>query len=459
MPIHRTSKNRARLLLLTCIGVLMPRRVLILTYYFPPSGGAGVQRVLKFVKYLPSFDWRPVVVTVREGAYPARDATLTQDVPPAAEVHRTSSWDAYQVYAALTGKSPEEAVVQGSVQDHEAGWKERLSRWGRANVFLPDARVGWWPFAVWRGWKLLANHPIDAILTTGPPHSTHLAGWCLHRLTGTPWVADFRDPWTDINYYQELPHTPWALWVDRALERGVLRGAQAVTTVSSTWRDVLAQKIESREMGAFRVIQNGYDAADLEGERQSVDDDGFALTHVGSLYASRNPDGLWRALQHLREGGAVPDLRLRLVGTVDPSVRAALRAHDLADVTELVSYVPHDEAVAYMQRAGLLLLSIESFPASAGMLTGKVYEYLASGRPILGVGDADGDAASLLRQTNAGKLFGRTDVDGIAAFVRRHYDAWAEGSSLSGAPAERIRPYRRRAQTERLAAVLDEVAD
>lgn len=435
----------------------MPRKVLVLTYYFPPSGGPGVQRVLKFVKYLPSFDWNPVVVTVQDGAYPARDPSLEDEVPPAAQVVRTASWDPYQLYARLTGRSPDEAVVQGSVEGREATWTETLARWIRANVFLPDARVGWVPFAVIRGRHVLREQEVDAIVTTGPPHSTHLAGAILQWMSGTPWIADFRDPWTDINYYQELPHTRWAQRLDSLLDRMVLRRAQAVTTVSPGWRDLLAAKVENRPRGAFHVVHNGYDEADVDRDPSAVDEDVFALTHVGSLYASRNPTGLWQALRQLRDEDAIPNLRIRLVGMVDPNVREALQAHGLAGIAEHVSYVPHDEAVEYMQRAGLLLLSIETFPAATGMLTGKLYEYLASGRPVLGVGPASGDAADLLDKTDGGQLFARTDVDGMAESIRRHYDAWDDGTPESGAPTDRISPYRRQAQTEALSGILDEV--
>lgn len=438
----------------------MARRVLVLTYYFPPSGGPGVQRVLKFTKYLRSFDWTPVVLTVEEGAYPARDPSLWQDVPASAEVHRTSSWDPYQLYARLTGQSGDDAVVQGSVEGEKGGWKTALARWMRANVFLPDARVGWVPLAVWRGRQLLANGDVDAILTTGPPHSTHLAGAALQWMTGTPWVADFRDPWTDINYYQELPHTRWARWLDEALERMVVRRAQAVTTVSPTWRDLLARKtsVRSPEPERFSVVENGFDEADIPSTPALPSAEAFELTHVGSLYASRNPEPLWRALQRLRANEAVPDLRLRLVGTVDSNVWQSLDRHGLSAITEHVPYVPHTEAVTYMRQAGLLILSIEDFPAADGMMTGKIYEYLASGRPVVGVGPPDGDAAALLRKTKGGRFFDRNDGAGLAQFVRAHYEAWETAFSRAGASPEALRSYRRRTQTERMAGVLNEVS-
>jgi len=433
----------------------MPR-VLIVSYYFPPSGGPGVQRALKVAKYLPEVGWQPDVLTVAEGAYPATDPSLADDVPSAATVHRTPSLDPTRLYARLTGRSGDDVEV-GSVKGGKDGWMERLGRWVRANLFLPDARVGWVPFAVWRGRRLLASGEVDAILTTGPPHSTHLIGAALQKSTGVPWVADFRDPWTDINYYEELPHTRWARRFDAFLERMVLRRAQRITTVSPTWRALLAEKADRSTSDRFAVVQNGYDEDDLPSGAATPSKEAFELTHVGSLYASRNPVGLWGAIERMRAEDRVPDLRIRLVGTVDPNVHRSLRAHGLSSITEHVSYVPHPEAMAFMQRAGLLLLTIEDFPQAEGMMTGKIYEYLASGRPVLGVGPPEGDAAALLRKTDGGRLFGRDDASGLAEYIQSHYEAWAEGTPRRGAPAEAIQPYRRRAQTERMATELDEV--
>ena len=436
----------------------MNRHVLALSYYFPPAGGPGVQRILKFVKYFPSYGWRPVMLTVRQGAYPAHDPSLGDDVPPAASVHRTPSLDPHWFYARLVGRSGDQVDV-GSVEGKEDGWVQTVARWIRANLFLPDARVGWVPFAVWRGLRLMKEHPVDVILTTGPPHSTHLAGAALQAWTGVPWVADFRDPWTDINYYDELPHTRPAQRLDAALEQLVLRRARTVTAVSPTWRDLLAQKTERSAPDAVTVVQNGFDVDDLSPGVAAPSTDAFEVTHVGSLYASRNPTGLWRALRRLRDEGAVPALRIRLVGTVDPNVRTALQAQGLMDVTEIIPYVPHDEAVAYMRRAGLLLLSIESFPQDEGMMTGKIYEYLAAGRPIIGVGPPEGDAAALLQKTDGGQLFSRHDVSELSSFLWKHYAAWEEGEPRSGASPDAIASYRRSAQTKLLAMVLDAVAD
>jgi glycosyltransferase involved in cell wall biosynthesis len=268
-------------------------------------------------------------------------------------------------------------------------------------------------------------------------------------------VADFRDPWTDINYYHELPHTPLARRADAALERLVLTEADAVVSVSPTWCDLLARK------GAENVhlVQNGYDASDFPRFAYGPSEDEFVLTYVGSLYASRNPVTLWRTLHRLRAAGRLPKLRIRLVGAVDPVVHQSLRRYGLDAITEHVPYVPHQEAIGYMQQAALLLLVVEPFDKDEGMLTGKVYEYLASGRPVLGLGPPQGDAALLLDATMAGAMVDHDDVPGVAAIVQGHYDSWARGHKPTGAPMYVVREFSRRAQTAVLADVLFSLTD
>ena len=429
------------------------KRLLVVAYYFPPSGGAGVQRVLKWVKYLRDFDVEPTVLTVEAGAYPKTDATLAQDVPEGVAVHRTRALDPFGAYARLTGRSRQQAVAETSGHlGAEASGAERFARWVRANVFVPDARVGWVPFAVRRGLQLLRDGRFDAVLTSGPPHSVHLTGWALHAQTGTPWVADFRDPWTDINYYDELPRTAASFAADRWLERSVLERATRVVTVSPGWRDLLLSKV-SRDPADFAVIHNGFDPDDF-GAGEEPPADRFTLVYVGSLYGSRNPEALWEALAALRAQGEVPKLRLRLVGRIGADVLETLKSYGLDAITEHVPYVPHDEAVREMQRATLLLLTVESYRHERGNLTGKVYEYLAAGRPILGLGPVEGDAADLLRETEAGRMLAREDARGVAAYVRMLYGEWERGETPLGASRAAAAPYSRRAETAELATLV-----
>ena len=431
----------------------MLRKLLMVSYYFPPSGGAGVQRVLKWVKYLRDFDVEPAMLTVEAGAYPKTDGTLARDVPPGIAVHRTRSLDPFSAYAKLTGRSRQQAVAETSGHlGVSASPAERFARFVRANVFVPDARVGWVPFAVRRGLELLRDESFDAVLTSGPPHSVHLTGWMLRARTGIPWIADFRDPWTDINYYDELPRTAGAHALDRWLERSVLERADRIVTVSPGWRDLLLSKVE-RAPADFAVIHNGFDPEDF-GPAEALPEDRFMLVYVGSLYGSRSPDALWRALAVLRERGKIDRLRLRLVGRIGDDVLATLREYGLDGITEHVPYLPHDEAVGEMQRATLLLLTVESYRHERGNLTGKVYEYLGAGRPILALGSAEGDAADLLRETGAGRMFDREDVEGVAERLRTLYAAWEQGGRLTGASPDAVAPYSRRVQAGELTALV-----
>ena len=435
------------------VPVASSRRVLLVAYYVPPAGGPAVQRILQFIEYLEEAGWTPEVLTVREGAYPNRDASLLADIPDTVRVHRTPSLDPLAVYQALRGG--EDNLPAGSMGAEDPSWLEWAARWIRANIFLPDARVGWWPFAVWRGRRLLQNGRFDAVLTSGAPHSVHLIGRSLHRGDGTPWVADLHDPWTDISYYDEFPRTGWARRRDEALERSVLMEADAVTSVSPSWADLFAGKAVNR----YAVVENGIDLSDFEGVAGTVDAATFTLAHVGKLYASRNPTALWRALASLRAEEKIPKLRVRLTGSVDPAVRKSIRAHDLGSIVEVESFVPHEEALRRMASSTLLLLVIESFAQADGMITSKLYEYLATGRPVLGVGPPDGDAQALLDRHGAGAMAGWDDAERVREIVLSHYEAWAEGTPKAGASRSALAPHTRQAQTQRMAEVLDAVVD
>lgn len=430
------------------------KRLLLISYYFPPSGGPGVQRVLKMARYLPACGWEPVVLTVRpeDASYPDPDPAMLDEVPSSVRVERTRAWDPYALYARLLGKKKKETVGVGFIHAGEAGWKERLAKWVRANLFLPDARVGWVPFALRRARRLMDEAPFDLVLTSGPPPSTHLVGRALARRYGVPWVADFRDPWTDISYYAELPLSGRARRFDAALERSVLDRADAVVTVSPSLKALLGGKTET----PVTVVYNGFDEADFDGAAPAPAA-GFVVAHTGNLTAQQNPEALWRALARLRAAGAIPALRLRFVGHVDPTVLAGAAAHGVDDLVERVPYVPHADAVGHMRGATMLLLAINRVPGAALIVTGKLFEYLAAGRPVLGVGPVPGDAAALLDETGAGVMFDWEDADGVAAYVQACYAAWEAGTPVGGANPDRAAAYSRRAAAAQLAALLDGV--
>jgi len=424
-------------------------------YYFPPAGGPAVQRILQFAEFLREEGWEPEVLTVQRGAYPNRDPSLLEAVPEKVSVHRTAAWDPLALYQRLKqrfGNEGGSGLPAGSLGKEEGSWLQSIAKWIRANVFIPDARIGWYPFAVRAGGQLLDTGRFDAILTSGAPHSVHVIGRALHHRSGIPWVADLHDPWTDISYYDEFPHTDWARRLDASLERSVLADASAVTTVSPSWADLFASKAENR----YTVVENGFDAADFAGIDEPLDN-GFVLAHIGKLYASRNPTAVWEALQALRSENAIPELRVRLIGTVDPIVQDAIADHGLEAIVETRDFIPHDEAIHEMARSALLLLVIEPFAQAKGMITSKLYEYLASERPVLGVGPPGGDAGALLRKHNAGDVVAWNDARQAREIIHARYTAWAEGSPCAGASRDLLDEHNRRHQARRMAQVLDTV--
>lgn len=437
------------------------KRVLFITYYFPPSGGSGVQRGLKMVKYLPEAGWRPLVLTVHpdQAAYPDLDPAMLTDVPEGTHVERTASWDPYSMYARMMGKKKSDVVGVGFLGADHASFKERFARWIRANLFLPDARVGWVRHAVRAGRRLAAEPGFDAIVSTGPPHSVHLIAERLAQETGVPWIADLRDAWPDPAYQHMLPTGRWAKRRDQAMRNRVLREATARVAVTEDLANHMATAVEA----PFSVIRNGFDPDDIRhspdvpsGWRQEWKED-FLVVHTGNLSPARDPEPLWHVLG---ESGATerwPRLRLVFVGNVDPAVlHEAVRSVGPERVYH-VPYVPHADAVAWMKVATLLLLPINRVMGSAGIVTGKIYEYIASGRPILAFGQPGGEADGLLRESAAGVLLDYTDTAGLRALLDQHYAAWNTGSSIPGASGTDLRPYSRQGQAHALAAMLSTI--
>ncbi len=436
---------------------LRVKQVLFITYYFPPAGGSPVQRILKYTKYIQSFGWQPVILTVNEGAFAVNDPDLAEQIPADVEVIRTPAWDPFAWYGRLTGKSKSEALSVGFTSASRPDWKEHLARWVRANVFLPDARVGWVRPAIKAGKALIETHHFEAMLSNGPPHSVHLIARSLHRKYQIPWLADFRDPWTDIDYLADLPQTRLARKMDAALERSVLEEADRVVTVSPTCARMLEAKTPHVKVD---VIYNGFDASDFE-DLTPAPESSFVLLYAGSMNAARNCPDLWKSIADLRKAGELSQFRLRFLGSVDVSVRESLAAYNLLDCTEFLGTVSHHQTLTHMAGSALLLLAINRVgrPLEQGIAPGKMYEYIASGRPILGMGPKDGDAATILNETQAGQMFDVENGPALHDLLRNHYDAWAKGQPIEGADKTRAVPYSRTSHTRRLAQLLDQMME
>ena len=430
------------------------KRVLIITYYWPPSGGSGVQRWLKMSKYLPGYGWQPVIYTTKDAEYPVEDPSLEKDVCAEAEIIRRPIVEPYNFYKKFLGLKKDQKVKAGFIDDSgkQKGWKEKLSVWIRGNFFIPDARCWWVRPSVRYLKKYLKAHPVDAIISTGPPHSMHLIAMKLKKALNIQWIADFRDPWTEIDFYDELMLTRCADRKHHRLERQVLTQADHVVTVSWNW----AQGLERLGAKEALVIQNGYDWESEADTLQTALSPEFSITYLGIIGPARNAPTLWQALSELKETEKdfAQNLKLNLIGQVDQSVIRDLETAGLTDNTVITPHVPHHEVQRIQSASQVLLLLVNNAPNAKGILTGKLYEYLASGRPILAIGPEDGDAARVLKETQSGVIVDFEDKEKMKEVVKDLYHKYLNGGLHSNESKE-IEKYSRKAWAGAYAKLLD----
>jgi len=434
------------------------KRVLIISYYWPPSGGAGVQRWLKFVKYLRCFGWDPILYVPHNPEYPETDPSLIKDIPDGIEIMRKSIWEPYDAYKKLIGRKKEERINASFLSEKKKNKVlENLSVWIRGNLFIPDARKFWIRPSVTYLSRYLENNTPDVIVSTGPPHSMHLIAMPLARRFSIPWLADFRDPWTNIDFYKDLKLTSWADKKHHQLEKTVLKSADAVTVISETMASDL-QEIQPRN---YDVITNGYDPDDIpeQDDPSILPDEKFSIAHIGTMVSSRNPVPLWEALKILvnENEGFAHDLEIKLVGKVDFTVMDSIDSYGLTQYLKRIEYMPHDEVVKCQLQSRVLLLIINQTPNAKMILTGKFFEYLAARRPVLCLGPADGDAAKIMKQTGAGLISDFADTIGMQKNLLDLYSSYKSGKVSVG--SHHIEQYTRKELTRRLTEVFDRIMD
>jgi hypothetical protein len=433
----------------------VPKRVLVITYYWPPAGGSGVQRWLKFTKYFREFGWEPVIFTSLNPEAPAYDYGLLNEVPDGIEVIRRPVWEPYNMFRSLTGQKGQ-SFGAGLASSNKSGrsWIGKLSIWVRGNFFIPDARMFWISPSVRYLIKYIKDHPVDAIVSTGPPHSTHLIAKRVSKKLRIPWLADFRDPWTNIDFFLDLKPTKVASAIHRRLESSVLSSSDTIVTVTQGWgNDLIA-------LGAKNlvVVENGFDEADFL--EQPIDlDKYFSLTHIGTLSPNRNCNALWRALGNLTKRNAhfADKLKIRFVGSVDASALEAIEQNGLSKHCEFLGYLSHAEAISIQRQSQVLLLLVNQSPNAMGIQTGKVFEYLAAKRPIFAVGPLGGDTHSLIRQTNSGIFVDYKSETEMENGILKLWD-WYNNSWEGFSPKE-IDVYSRRGLAQKICTLLDDITD
>ncbi|MBL4887940.1 MAG: glycosyltransferase family 4 protein [Flavobacteriaceae bacterium] len=427
------------------------KKVLIITYYWPPAGGPGVQRWLKFVKYLPEFSVNPIVYIPENPHYPLKDYSLVDEVPENVEFLKLPINEPYR-WAGMFSKKGTIQMSKGIISKQKQSWLERMLLWVRGNLFIPDARKAWVKPSVSYLKEYLKNNTIDVIITTGPPHSMHLIGLDLKKQLPVKWIADFRDPWTTIAYHKSLKLSKRSQQKHKDLEKQVLNTADCILVTSprtkTEFKELTNQPIE--------VITNGFDIEKMP--KQPVDST-FTIAHIGSFLSERNPEILWQVLLELiTENQAFKThFKLNLVGAVSEEVLNSISQYQLENYISIKGYVSHKEALKYQLSAQLLLLVEIDSPHTRAIIPGKLFEYLAAKRPVLAIGPEGSDVAPIIKTTEAGHYFNYSEKDALKKILLNYFNTYLKGESLE-VRSKHVEQYSRRALSKTLAKVIEVVS-
>lgn len=405
----------------------MNKKVLIINYYWPPSGGPAVQRWLSIANYLlgEGLDCSVLTVDEDQAAYPVVDPQLSERVDSRIDVHRTGTSELFWLYRQYVGKG--KLPASGLVDESDPNWKQKIARFIRGNIFLPDPRRGWNRQALTRARQIIREQKTDVVITAGPPHSTHLIGLALKKTESVHWIADFHDYWTDAFYLKKFYRTYLAQWIDRSYEREVLKRADLILCHCQGARDLLASKISSRDIKfKIRVHTMGYDEA-LFPEVAPAPQPVFAVAYVGSMPDYYDPKTFLEALRLIKESGkAAAPVVFRFVGLLSPKIREMIYQYGLEDWLEEVGYVSHLEAIDYLYQSSVLFLINPHLGDEKRIVPGKLYEYLAARKPILYLGPAESENARIIAECEAGQTFERQDVTGLAAWLSELIRRWTK---------------------------------
>ena len=395
------------------------KKLLIITYYWPPAGGPGVQRWLKFVKYLPDFNIQPIVYIPENPTYPIIDEGLESEVSDNAIILKNKIFEPYGL-ASVFGKSKTKKISSGIIPNQKKqSLLEKTLLWVRGNLFIPDARFLWVKPSVKYLKKYIQENNIDTIVTSGPPHSLHLIGLQLKKELTIKWLADFRDPWTTIGYHKALKLSSYAEKKHKALEAAVLNSADTIIVTSKTTKKEF-QAITSKPI---EVITNGYDVEKVD---KQVLDEKFTLAHIGSFLSERNPRILWQALEELvtENPDFKNDFQLKLIGAVSQEVLDTISEFKLTNYVLNLGYVSHQEAVEHQRKSQVLLLIEINSEDTKSIIPGKLFEYMVSERPIVAIGPKDSDFAEIITVTNTGVFFTYNEKEKLKALLLKYYQEY-----------------------------------
>lgn len=422
-------------------------KVLIISYYWPPAGGPGVQRWLKFVKYLPDFNVEPIVYIPENPNYPLVDESLIAEVSKDVTIIKQPISEPYKL-AGLFSKKSSSTISKGIIPEQKTqSFIEKAMLYIRGNFFIPDARKSWVKPSVAYLSNYIEKENISTIITTGPPHSLHLIGLQLKEKLGVKWIADFRDPWTTIGYHKQLKLTEKSKQKHKALEKLVLNTADDIVVTSS----VTKTEFEAITNKPIEVITNGYDYESVESKPLDAK---FTIAHIGSLLSKRNPIILWQVLSELvqEHEGFSKDFQLNFVGAVSETVLQSIETVGLANHINNAGYVSHKESIVYQKSSQVLLLVEIDSKETKCIIPGKLFEYMVSNRPILALGPQGSDVENIIKETNTGNYFYYTDYKSLKSTILAHYKSY-QNKNLE-VHAIGLQKYSRKSLTSKLASVL-----
>lgn len=423
------------------------KKVLIITYYWPPAGGPGVQRWLKFAKYLPDFNIEPIVYVPENPSYPLIDDSLEEEISKDLAILSQPIKEPYKL-ARLFSKATSKTISKGIISERKKqSLLEKVMLYIRGNYFIPDARVGWVKPSVAYLKKYIKTYGIETIITTGPPHSVHLIGLLLKKTLRVKWLADFRDPWTTIGYHKQLKLTKRSQRKHKALEKQVLTTADQVIVTSEVTK-LEFKKITTKPIS---VITNGFDYEPIS---DFTLDEKFTLSHIGSLLSKRNPQMLWQVLKDLISENQTfaEDFQLNLVGAVSDEVLESIIDYSLSDYTNTIGYVSHKESIKYQKQSqALLLIEIDSEDTKC-IIPGKLFEYMVSNRPIIAIGPKGSDVERIIKSTNTGNYALYSDYHILKTIISTHYKAYKAGQLQSHAIG--LQQYSRKSLTGALSKLI-----
>ncbi|WP_299602207.1 glycosyltransferase family 4 protein [uncultured Aquimarina sp.] len=427
-------------------------KVLLITYYWPPAGGPGVQRWLKFVKYFKEFGIEPTVYIPENPTYPLIDESLISEIPADVTIIKQPIFEPYR-FAEIFSKKDSKTISKGIIAGKDKqSFMQKLMLFIRGNFFIPDARKYWVKPSVKFLNDLISKENINIVVTTGPPHSIHLIGKELKKKLDIKWVADFRDPWTTIGYHKKLKLIRSARDKHIQLEKEVLSSADHITVTSYTTKEEFSN-ITKRPIS---VITNGYDTEEVADIRL---DTTFTISHIGSLLSGRNPKRLWQAIYDTAQENEdfAKQLKLRLVGAVSEDVLSSIKEAGLSDFLEIKGYVSHKEAIEIQRSSQVLLLIEIDSEETKCIIPGKLFEYMISERPIIAVGPRDADISKLIEETDSGKYFDYDAYDEMKRLLLEYFSKFKEGKLDSQAIG--IEKYSRRSLTKEMSMLLKSLAN